>query len=153
MDPKVEKFWKKREAEIGEAVRAFALARILRAESNARAPRWGLVYCTDTRVFFQRFEQTNWIGALMTSMRRDRISDEDEAPAEGPMIEEIHLAAFRGVAMPDRTWWQRLMRGPQRIIVLIPSHRERDELRIEVLDTADGLRAALETSIERAQLG
>lgn len=63
-----EAFWRKTEEEIGEGVRIFALARCTRGCAPGDEPLWGVLFFTESSLFFRHFEQKNWFSALTTVM-------------------------------------------------------------------------------------
>lgn len=59
----VQEFWKNTEEEIGEKVLDKALARCISGcnEKNPTLEVWGLIYYTETTIFFKHFTQSNWL--------------------------------------------------------------------------------------------
>ena len=71
-----EEYWAAVAEEIGEPVRAFALARLIDVsgseQSGMFAPRqeWGLVFMTDSALYTERGGSQSWIQRLMTTRQR-----------------------------------------------------------------------------------
>jgi hypothetical protein len=63
--PSPEEFWAEVERERGERVIKYSLGQYLGGWEDMMAPRWGLVYVTDSAICFRTFPQRNWFSALM----------------------------------------------------------------------------------------
>jgi len=63
--PSPEQFWHQVEAERGETVIKYSLAQYQGGWGEVVAPRWGLVYVTDSALCFRTFPQRNWLSSLL----------------------------------------------------------------------------------------
>ena len=63
--PSPEQFWHQVEDERGETVIKYSLAQYQGGWGEVVAPRWGLVYVTDSALCFRTFPQRNWLSSLL----------------------------------------------------------------------------------------
>jgi hypothetical protein len=64
--PTPEEFWSGVEQERGEKVVKYSLAQYLGGMEELAAPRWGLVYVTESALCFRTFPQRNWFSAILS---------------------------------------------------------------------------------------
>jgi len=76
--PSPEEFWHQVEAERGEKVIKYSLAQYQGGWGEVVAPRWGLVYVTDSAFCFRTFPQRNWLSSLLGGGEVPGKSDELE---------------------------------------------------------------------------
>lgn len=64
--PSPEEFWSGVEQERGEKVVKYSLAQYLGGMEELAAPRWGLIYVTESALCFRTFPQRNWFSSILT---------------------------------------------------------------------------------------
>ncbi|HUX14423.1 MAG TPA: hypothetical protein VMW87_15450 [Spirochaetia bacterium] len=63
--PTPEEFWGEVERERGEKVLKYSLAQYLGGMEELGAPRWGLIYVTESSLCFRTFPQRNWFSSIL----------------------------------------------------------------------------------------
>ena len=61
----VEEFWAKKEQEIGEKIRGKDMSEYLGGYPDLKERIWGLLYYTDSSLYFQTFPRKNWFTSLL----------------------------------------------------------------------------------------
>lgn len=102
----LEAYWNEMSESIGEPVVAYNLGQYQGGLDQA-APLWGLLFFTETRIFFRHFAQQNWFASILTN-RDTRGSDEVafELPLEGASLSEPPPQTFlaRVFSSKPRIW-------------------------------------------------
>jgi len=65
-DQDVKEFWATMEESLGTKILGYALGQYLSGRDPAK-PLWGLLYLTETALYFRHFQQQNWISAISQS--------------------------------------------------------------------------------------
>ena len=105
-----EAFWNDTEAKIGESVVAFGLAQYL-SGGGEEGPLWGLVYLTETRLFFRHFPQTGWFQAI-TNASTNETGERRKRPKERDITLVWSLTQFSDIRLPaPQSRWRRILFG------------------------------------------
>ena len=59
-----ETFWKEMAESLGENVLSYTLGQYI-GGLEPEGPLWGILYMTETRLFFRHFPQQSWISSLV----------------------------------------------------------------------------------------
>lgn len=111
-DSSTERFWKDTETKIGEAVLAYGLAQYISGEEDD-GPLWGIIYLSETRLFFRHFPQTSWFVSIMANTRTDQIGESERPAKERDIQYEWPLSSFARLqgGEPVVRGWRRLLHG------------------------------------------
>ncbi len=104
----LESYWNDMSESVGEPVVAYNLGQYLGGMDTA-GPLWGLIFITDTRLFFRHYPQENWFASIITN-RRSRRGEE--------VAFELPLSEARLSEPPARTLLERLFSSRPRACTL-----------------------------------
>ena len=88
----VDKFWKKREEELGLPILGKALGQVIREDNSF--PLWGLFYTTSKALYFQTFQSDNWMMKLFSGGKNRSKDEIIEIPIE--RIEVFRISPRKG---------------------------------------------------------
>lgn len=103
MDTTAEHYWKRFEAETGERLVLASMGQ--RLEPGQRAGKWGLVFLTDKALRYRHMPSRNSFLSIF-SLRQDQ----GEAEREEDVV--YAYGTILALAIPPRTWWDRLFGSP-----------------------------------------
>jgi hypothetical protein len=83
-----EEYWASVSEEVGEPVRAYALARLMNVAGpetpSMFGPKqeWGLVFMTDSTLYVERSSSQSWIQRLITTRQKEETSERKAIPID-----------------------------------------------------------------------
>lgn len=94
----IQEFWKALEESLGTPILGYSLGQYLSGGDGDDKPLWGLLYLTETRLYFRHFSQQNWVSAIMqnNSTRGPREVQLEVPLEEGIVLEEEPPAGILG---------------------------------------------------------
>ena len=102
-EPDYETFWKQIQEETGSPVLYKSIVRILELPADSQ---WALFYGTESHCYFQFFEKTNWLSALMNKGPK----------GENSVCDIPYDAVVSSVFIPERNFLKIFRFGEGRII-------------------------------------
>ncbi len=140
-DQDVKEFWAAMEQTLGTKILGYALGQYLSGRDPAK-PLWGLLYLTQTTLYFRHFHQQNWISAISQSGGASRGSSE--------VVLEIHLTADTVLQRePAAGFLGSFLRGSARVFSLSSPGSEIPPFRFTVEQSDSTLIAELERLLIR----
>lgn len=142
-----EEFWNRLEQDLGRPILAKALGRYISGRGEP-GPLWGLLYLTDTTLYFRHFAQTNWFTALTAA-------DDPEAGEAGSgrnrnVLVEVSLAHIAAVERPSPAGFLgRFLSGPDTEYRLRSVYPEAEPIVISVENERETFVERLEQAINR----
>lgn len=143
-----EEYWAAIAEEVGEPVRAYALARLIDVDGPeqtgmfAPRPEWGLVFITDSALYVERGSSQGWLQRLVTNRPAQQAPERSTIPIDS-MTEVI--------IPPPKTGLRRLLAAPETVVeihhegtpralrLVLDQRGANDKLLIEILS---GLKSA-----------
>ena len=108
-----EEYWAAVAEEVGEPVRAYALARMMDVAGSEQTgmftpkPEWGLVFMTDSALYVERGSSPNWFQRLVMNRQSN----------EAPTRSTIPIDSMTKVIIPPpRTGWRRILAAPEIVV-------------------------------------
>jgi hypothetical protein len=125
-----EEFWSRLEQELGRPILATALGRYISGRGEP-GPLWGLLYFTETTLYFRHFAQTNWFTALTTA--DDPETEDGGSGRSRNVLVEVSLAHIAAVERPKPAGLLgRLLSGPDTEYRLRSMYSEAEPIVISV---------------------
>jgi hypothetical protein len=111
MPGREDKFWKRREVELGSPILSRNLAHFIDYSGEEGAPKWCLLYATAENLYLHTFPKESVISSLLRSTgRRDLVETET--------VMEISLHSVIEATIIRKTGWlARLFREPETLMI------------------------------------
>ena len=108
-----EEYWAAIAEELGEPVRAYALARLIDVDGPeqtgmfAPRPEWGLVFITDSALYVERGSSQGWLQRLVTSRPAQQAPERSTIPID---------SMTKVIIPPPKTGLRRILAAPETVV-------------------------------------